>query len=111
MAERREGLPKSLQDFIKKYPQVWEAHEKLGVACKKAGPLEEKYVQLIKLALSGLQMHETAFKTHVRGALRAGAKPAEIEQTILQLLPTAGINSMMIAMNWAKDVIGVSPTV
>lgn len=90
---------------MKKYPDVWSSHEKLGVACKKAGPLEEKYLQLIKLTISGLQMQETAFKTHVRSALRAGAKADEVEHALLQLLPIAGINSMMIAMNWARQVI------
>lgn len=100
----REGLPKSLQEFIKKYPLVWDAHEKMGVACKNAGPLEEKYLQMIKLAISGLQMHETAFKTHVRRAITAGAKAEEVEHAIMQLLPIAGLNTMMIAMNWAKQV-------
>jgi len=108
LAEKREGLPKSLQEFIRKYPQVWEAHEKLGIACKKAGPLEEKYLQMIKLAISGLQVHETAFKTHVRAAMRAGAKAEEVEHAIVQLLPTAGLNATMIAMNWAKQVMEAS---
>lgn len=83
-----EELPSILQRFIKAYPEVWSAHEKLGIEAAKAGPLSEKEIQLIKLAVTGSQMLETAFKTHVQKAIEGGATRAEIEHAIVQMLPS-----------------------
>ena len=98
-------LPKSLQDFISKYPIIWESYTKLGEACSKAGPLEDKYVELIKLAIWGTRIQYTPFKTHVRLALRSGATPEEIKHAIIQLLTAEGLSTTTIAMNWANEVI------
>jgi len=98
-----EKLPRTLQEFIKKYPEVWSAHEKLGVETAKAGPLNEKETQLIKLAVTGSQMLETAFKTHVRKAVSVGATRNEIEHVILLLLPIVGIGRTMMGMKWYHE--------
>lgn len=98
-------LPKSLQGFIKKYPRLWESYNKLGEACAEAGPLENKYVELIKIAIYGAKGMFTPFKTHVRWALKFGATPQEIEHTILQLLTAEGIGHVTMAMKWADEVI------
>lgn len=100
-----EELPKSLQDFIKKYPNLWESYSKLGEACATAGPLEDKYVELIKIAIYGTKGMFTPLKTHVRWALKFGATPREIEHAILQLLTAEGIGHVMMAMKWANEVI------
>jgi 4-carboxymuconolactone decarboxylase len=99
-------LPPTLRDFIGKYPQLWEAHEKLGVETAKAGPLGDKQIQLIKLAVTGSQMLETSFKTHVQKAVSAGATGAEVEHAIIQLLPVVGIGRTMMAMKWYQEVAG-----
>jgi len=105
-----EELPPTLRDFIKAHPEVWSAHEKLGIESAKAGPLSEKQVQLIKLAVTGSQMLETAFKTHVRKAVGAGATRAEIEHAIIQLLPLVGMGRMMMAMKWYQESLRQEPT-
>lgn len=96
-------LPSTLQRFIKTYPEVWSAHEKLGIETTKAGPLNEKTIQLIKLAVTGSQMLETAYKTHVKKAVEAGATRAEIEHAIIQLLPIVGMGITMMAMKWYHE--------
>jgi 4-carboxymuconolactone decarboxylase len=96
-------LPPTLRDFIKAHPQVWEAHERLGIEAAKAGPLSEKQVQLIKLAVTGSQMLETAFKTHVQKAVSAGATKAEVEHAIIQLLSIVGMGRTMMAMKWYQE--------
>lgn len=98
-----EELPPTLRNFINAYPDVWSAHEKLGVECAKAGPLSEKEIQLIKLAVTGSRMLETAFKTHVQKAVEAGAARAEIEHAIIQLLPIVGMARTMMAMKWYHE--------
>jgi alkylhydroperoxidase/carboxymuconolactone decarboxylase family protein YurZ len=98
-------LPPSLQDFIQKYPKVWESYNTLGEACVKAGPLEAKYVELIKIAIYATKGMFTPLKTHVRWALKFGATSQEIYHTILQLLTADGISQVSMAMKWANEVI------
>ena len=96
-------LPPSLRTFIRRYPKVWGAHERLGLECLKAGPLDDKQIQLTKIAITASLMLETSFKTHVRKALRAKATKAEIEHTIIQLLPIVGIGRTMMALKWYNE--------
>jgi len=98
-------LPPTLRRFIKKYPKVWAAHERLGIEVAKAGPLKARELQLIKLAASASLGRETSFKTHVKKALRSGVSRAEIEHTILQLLPMLGLRNAMMAMKWYSQCL------
>jgi alkylhydroperoxidase/carboxymuconolactone decarboxylase family protein YurZ len=93
-------LPQTLRRFIRKYPRVWSVHEELGTEVTQAGPLKAREIQLIKLAVSGSLGLETSFKTHVRKAMSAGASRAEIEHSILQLLPMIGLARTMMALKW-----------
>jgi alkylhydroperoxidase/carboxymuconolactone decarboxylase family protein YurZ len=102
-------LSPSLRAFIRKYPQVWTAHERLGVECARAGPLTSKEIQLIKIAVTGSLMLETSFKTHVQKAIRAKARRTEVEHTIIQMLPIVGIGRTMTAMKWYSEALHKSP--
>lgn len=99
----KKQLPLTLQQFIKKYPRLWSAHESLGMECAQAGPLSEKEIQLIKIAVTGSLTLETAFKTHVQKSVQAGASKREIEHTIIQLLPILGMGRTMMAMKWYHE--------
>jgi alkylhydroperoxidase/carboxymuconolactone decarboxylase family protein YurZ len=48
----RGSLPKPVQDFRKRYPDVWKAFNELGDQCHHAGPLDEKTRRLVNVALS-----------------------------------------------------------
>jgi alkylhydroperoxidase/carboxymuconolactone decarboxylase family protein YurZ len=96
-------LPASLRSFIAKYPKVWTAHEKLGIECSRGGPLTEREIQLIKLAVTGSISLETSFKTHVKKAMRAGATGPQIEHAIIQMLPILGLARTMMAMKWYRE--------
>ncbi len=98
-------LPPTLRRFIKAYPKIWSAHEKLGIETALAGPLSEKERQLIKLAVTGSHRLETAFKTHVKKSIKAGATRHEIEHTIIQFLPIAGMGRTMMAMKWYQEAL------
>ena len=98
-------LPPSLRSFIRKYPEVWTAHERLGVECARAGPLTSKEIQLIKIAVTASLRLETPFKTHVQKAIRAKATKGEVEHTIIQMLPIVGIGRTMIAMKWYSEAM------
>ena len=98
-------LPPSLRAFIRKYPKVWTAHERLGVECARAGPLTTKEIQLIKIAVTASLMLETSFKTHVQKAMRVKATRGEVEHTIIQMLPIVGLGRTMMAMKWYSEAL------
>lgn len=106
----KKRLPSTLQEFIERYPKVWSAHENLGLECKQAGPLSEKQIQLIKIAITGTLALETAFKTHVKKAVETGASKDEIEHAIIQLLPILGMGRTMMAMKWYQESLRRKPT-
>jgi hypothetical protein len=48
-------LPSTLRKFIERNPKIWESHEALGLACRKAGPLSDKHIEFIKMAITASQ--------------------------------------------------------
>jgi len=81
------------------------AHEKLGLECARGGPLTQREIQLVKLAITGSMRLETSFKTHVKKAMRAGVTKPEIEHTIIQMLPILGLARTMMAMKWYNEAV------
>ena len=96
-------LPLTLRKFIQRNPKIWESHEALGLACKEAGPLPEKQIEFIKMAIAATQTLETAFKTHARKAAQAGASSDEMEHVVIQLLPIVGLGRTMMAAKWLEE--------
>ena len=96
-------LPSTLRKFIERNPKIWESHEALGLACRKAGPLSDKHIEFIKMAITASQMLETAFKTHARKAAEAGASRDELEHVVIQLLPIMGLGRTMMAAKWLEE--------
>ncbi len=101
----KESLPEHFQNFVKEYPQVWEAHQRLSEACAEAGPLDRKTRELIKVAISGTANQVTALQRHAVMAIQAGATEQEIYQTILLLITTIGFPRASAAMQWARNAL------
>ncbi len=101
----KEGLPEHFQNFVKEYPQVWEAHQRLSEACAEAGPLDRKTRELIKVAISGTANQVTALQRHAVMAIQAGATEQEIYQTILLLITTIGFPRASAALQWARNAL------
>lgn len=88
------------------HPELMTAFESLGKAARTAGPLDDKTVALVKLALgigSGL---EGATHSSVRKAQAAGCSPAEIRHAAVLAVTTLGFPAMMRARAWVEDVLG-----
>ncbi len=98
-------LPKRYRQFTQAYPSVAAAYEQLGTEVHGAGPLDDKTRALIKLGISVGAWLEGAVHSHVRKALDAGAKPAELRHVALLSLPTIGFPSMMAALSWVDETI------
>ena len=93
-------------ETVKKFhPDYLEAVEKLGDAAKNAGPLDEKYAQLLQLAASVTLRSEGATHSHAKRALEAGASHEEIRHAVLLLTNTIGFPNVMAGMSWVNDIL------
>jgi 4-carboxymuconolactone decarboxylase len=106
--ERHMKPPKRYQDFVRTYPEIADAYERLGTKVHEAGPLDEHTRALIKLALSVGAKLEGAVHSHVRKSLAAGVTPDAIRHVALLALPTVGLPSMMAAFSWIDDELTAS---
>jgi len=97
------ALPKSVNQFSKQYPKIWDAFNELGERCHEAGPLDEKTRRLVKLALSIGAGLEGATHSAVRGARRAGMTADEINHVALLAITTLGFPAAARAMTWIAD--------
>jgi 4-carboxymuconolactone decarboxylase len=98
-------LPKTFRAFVTRFPKVGAAHESVARAADKAGPLDRKTCELIKIGISLGAGMESAVKSHVRRALEHGATTAEIEQAVLQGVNTRGFPATVAAWAWAWEQI------
>jgi alkylhydroperoxidase/carboxymuconolactone decarboxylase family protein YurZ len=99
-------LPDIYEGFTGKFPEVFEAYQKLGVTCRQAGPIDQKFQDLIKLGISIGANSRGAVMSHTRKALLSGAAPDEILHVVLLSLTTTGFPNMIAAMGWVKEVLG-----
>lgn len=94
---------KHYERFQSTHPAIAEAHAAMGEAVRAAGPLSEREVALVKLALAvGAQM-EGGVHAHTRRAAAAGIERAAIEQVALLAAPTIGFPHTMAAYTWIRD--------
>lgn len=96
-------LPKAVNQFRKRHPEVWKAFNDLGERCHEAGPLDEKSRRLVKLALSIGAGLEGATHSAVRNARKAGIKPEEIDHVAVLAITTLGLPAATRAITWITD--------
>jgi 4-carboxymuconolactone decarboxylase len=101
----KETLPEHFQSFVREYPQVWEAHQRLSEACAASGPLDRKTRELVKVGISGAANQITALQRHAVMAVQAGATPEEVYQAILLLITTVGFPRASAALQWARNAL------
>jgi alkylhydroperoxidase/carboxymuconolactone decarboxylase family protein YurZ len=98
--------PKYFEDMKSKYPEVFSSYSALGQAARNAGPLDDKTIALIKLALSLGAALEGASHGNARKALAAGCSGDELRHVAMLAVTTMGFPSMMRASAWVEDVVG-----
>ena len=101
----QEKFPTWYESIKKRHKKLLDALEELGKAARQEGPLDEKTSHLIQLAAAATNRSEGAVHSHVKRAIKAGAKSAEIYQAILLLTSTIGFPNVSAALSWAEDVI------
>ncbi len=103
--DMKEELPKHFTKFVDKYPDVWQAHQKLTEATAECGPLDRKTRELIKVAISAAANQETAVERHAVMAIQEGAAKEEVFQAILQLITIVGFPRASAALKWAERAL------
>jgi len=98
-------LPKTYENFIKKFPNILEHYQQLGRSCRENGPLHEKYQDLIKLGIAIGANSRGAVMSSTRKALAAGATSEEIIHAVLLSLTTTGFPNMIAALGWVDEVL------
>lgn len=98
-------LPKTYEDFTKKFPKVLEHYQQLGKVCRENGPLDEKYQDFVKLGIGIGANSRGAVMSATRKALAAGATAQEITHVVLLSLTTTGFPNMIAAMGWINEVL------
>jgi 4-carboxymuconolactone decarboxylase len=96
---------KHYQELSKLFPGVLAAVENLGSVIREAGTIPEKTAELIQLAAAAASQLEGSVHSHTRRALKAGATPEEIFQTLILLLSTIGFPKVSTSIMWAQDVL------
>ena len=104
----KDKLPNFLENVIEEYPDVWKAYQDLGEASNNAGPLDDKTLRLIKLALAIGAKSEGSVHSHARRALRQGITREELQQVALLAVTSIGWSSSMAALSWIQDVVNKS---
>lgn len=103
--ETNQKLPQTFKDFITKFPELGDAHERVAKAIDQAGPLDAKTLSLVKMGICMGAGLESAFRSHVRRALQNGASLEEVEQAVLLAMNTVGFPRTVMAWQWARQQI------
>ena len=98
-------LPKIYEKFSSEFPEVFAQFNKLGVACREAGPLDAKCQNLIKLGISLGVNSRGGVMSSTRKALESGASREEIIHAVMLGLTTSGFPNMIAALNWVDEVV------
>lgn len=95
-------LPDTYKQFVARFPQVADCHERMAKAVDDAGPLDARTQALVKIGICVGAGLESALRSHVRRATQAGATRQEVEQAILLGMNTCGFPSTVAAWRWAQ---------
>ena len=102
-------LPGKYKEFVSRFPELGEAHEKVAKAVDSYGPLDRHTCELIKLGIRVGAALETATRSHVRQAMQHGASEKEIEQAVLLAMNTCGWPRAVQGWTWARQQIERGP--
>jgi alkylhydroperoxidase/carboxymuconolactone decarboxylase family protein YurZ len=94
--------PKTYEAFVKRYPKMAQAWERIAEAGSE-GPLDEKTIRLVKLAVSIGALREGAVHASLRKALSMGITREEIEQVIALAGGTLGLPATVAVYSWIRD--------
>ncbi|MDB4339131.1 carboxymuconolactone decarboxylase family protein [Rubripirellula sp.] len=87
------------------HPELMQAYESFGEETRNAGPLSEREISLVKLAISLGAGLEGAAHSHARKALQSDCCSEDLFHVAILSAPTIGFPTMMRARSWINDVV------
>lgn len=97
------NVPATFKAFISRFPELGEAHQRVGKAVERLGPMDRRQCELVKIGICLGAGLESALRSHVRRAREAGASESEVEQAILLGMNTCGFPRTVAAWQWAQQ--------
>jgi 4-carboxymuconolactone decarboxylase len=98
-------LPDVYVGFRERYPDVALSLDALGKATGDAGGLDARSQRLVKLGIAIGALAEGAVRSNVRKARTVGVSDADIRQTALLAISTAGFPTAIAALAWIEEVL------
>ena len=98
-------LPVHFERFLKEYPEIAAAYERLGDAVHNYGALNDKERAIVKLSLAAGAKLEGVVHSQVRKAIKTGLSKKEIRQVALLAIPTIGFPHAMAVLSWMDDIL------
>ena len=98
-------IPKSYEKMHTEFPDFMQAYEAMGKAARESGPLSDREVALVKLAISVTAGLEGGAHSHTRKALKVGCTAEDLRHVAILTAPTIGFPTMMRAKSWVEDVL------
>ena len=106
-AQRATGDWNPMWDLMQEMdPDYLEAFLAFRAVPQRKGPLEQKYKEMIFIAINAAttHLHGPGVRRHIQNALRAGATKEEILE-VIQLTTIMGIHSMTLAAPILKEEV------
>jgi 4-carboxymuconolactone decarboxylase len=98
-------LPDVYVRFRERYPDIALSLDALGKATEDAGGLDARSQRLVKLGIAIGALAEGAVRSNVRKARTVGVSDADIRQTALLAISTAGFPTAIAALAWIEEVL------
>lgn len=97
-------MPGAAGDVAEQHPDIWQAYAALGAATAACGPLSEREIRLIKLALAIGAGSEGAVHSHTRRARSEGIEGAALGQVAMLAIGPLGLPRAVAAKTWIEDI-------
>jgi alkylhydroperoxidase/carboxymuconolactone decarboxylase family protein YurZ len=96
--------PHTYKEFVGRYPKLGQAWGLIAEAGAE-GPLDEKTVRLVKLAIALGAMREGAVHSSVRKAQALGIPREQMEQVVALAAGTLGLPATVAVYTWVRDAL------
>jgi len=94
--------PRIHDEFVETFPDLADAWSSMAAA-GEVGPIDQKAMRLIKLAVAMGAMREGAVHASVRKALALGITKSEIHQVVALASSTIGLPAAAACFSWVSD--------
>jgi len=98
------AAPAAHQRFVEQYPELDEAWRLIGKA-SRSGPLDDRTVRLVKLALAIGAHLEGAVHSNVRKCLAVGISDEEIYQVVAMAAGSLSLPATVAVYTWVQDIL------